>query len=115
MGQFRHLTNQEINEILTAYRGGEPKLSIARRFEIDNATVHYHIRKYEDAYILDGNVYALIKASVQHTCIHPSMQCAVCGVRRDTILRDERRQIAELKAQLAETQAQLDRARGIVE
>ena len=46
--------------------GGEPKLAIARRLEIDNSTVHYHINKIK--HLPPQQVVALIKP-----------ECGTCG------------------------------------
>jgi len=94
---FSHLSQVEIREIIVAHGNGEPKLQIAQRMGVDNSTVHYHIRKHDQAYPEQPNIYALIKTELRSACAHPSLKCALCGVSKDHIKREERNIIAKLR------------------
>lgn len=94
------LSKENIREIIAEHQKGVPTAHIAEQFHVDRSTISYHIEKLESAFVLDGNVYSLIKAETQHQCIHPSMKCSVCGVFHDTILREERQLISDLRVKL---------------
>lgn len=113
--RFCHLSQTEIRDIITSHQSGEPKLSIARRLAIDNSTVHYHIRKFEQSYPEQGGVYALIRSNLRMECQHPSYKCLVCGKAQDAIQGEERRLIRELTARLAVANERLKRAGYVVE
>ncbi|MER0170343.1 MAG: hypothetical protein DU489_07015 [Nitrosomonas sp.] len=82
--------------------------NIAKDHSVDNATIRYHVKQFEQIYGSTEKVYLLIK-SVQKTCNHPSSKCLVCGVATDTTHRQELEQISQLKTKLAEVKAILAR------
>lgn len=95
------LSKEQIREIVTSFNSGEGAAQIARRFNIDRSTVTYHVTKYEEANAFGTSFYSSIKVTTQHECIHPSVKCAVCGLRKDTLIRKERIRIRELEAEIA--------------
>jgi len=99
------LSKDSIREIIVAFKEGESQAAIARRHQIDDSTVRYHVDKFETSYLHGSGVYSLIKADVQHECIHPSTVCSVCGKRHDTLMREERLKIRELEQRLARFKA----------
>lgn len=106
MKHFRHLKKTEIREIYAGFLSREPKLSIARRLNIDNSTVHYHLRKIQ--HLPDTELIALITPTCQR-CQHTSFKCLVCGTASDNIKSEEfqtirslREEVQGLKLQLAQ-------------
>lgn len=104
---FRHLKQSEIREIVAAAHRGETQTSIARRFEIDRSTVHYHLQQYERAFPEQQSAYAVIKIEVRKTCLHPSARCTVCQIMWDKIRREETETIRVLRAKLEDANSRL--------
>jgi hypothetical protein len=115
MRTFRHLTTAEISDIILSFIQGETKAGLARRFNIDHSTVHYHVAKYERSYPEQGGVYAVIKMQAKKVCQHPSSKCLVCGEMWDQIRRAERAKIERLTKELARAQEGLRLAGMLVE
>lgn len=110
MKHFKHLSSTNIREIIDLHIKGEPKLQIARKMGVDNATVHYHINKYKDSMAdpEDGDVYTLVKIQAKFECIHPSLKCSCCGKLVDHIRREERQKILELEKTIKNLQSGAD-------
>lgn len=108
MRQFKHLSSTTIRSIYVGYLGGEPKLAIARRLEIDNSTVHYHINKIK--HLPQQQVVALIRPECG-TCSqgHTSFKCLVCGKGHDNIKNEEFQLIRQQRAEIAELKKRLSR------
>lgn len=102
MKHFKHLSSTSIREIIDLHVKGEPKLQIAKRMGVDNATVHYHIRKFKESIgdPEEGDVYTLVKIQVKAECIHPSLKCSCCGKFVDQIRREDRMKILNLEQQI---------------
>jgi len=108
--QFTHLSQVEIRDIVTSYyTNGEAQNVIASRLGIDHSTVHYHIRKYNNALPEESNVYSLVKISMKRTCTHPSLKCHLCGSLQDNLLTVEKRTIADLTAKLQVANERLEK------
>lgn len=105
--QSRHLGQREISEIIVSYHGGESQAAIARRFNIDHSTVHYHLRKYEESYPEQGGVYAFIKTDIKQVCLHPSKRCTCCGEMWDELNRKEKDEIRSLTERLKRANSKL--------
>ena len=108
--RFNHLDRVMIQNIITSYHDGEAKAAIAKRLGIDNATVHYHINKYERTYPEQGNVYSLVKVEFKRVCTHPSLRCSLCGYHVDMIHRRELETIAALTSKLEDARSRLRQA-----
>jgi hypothetical protein len=93
MIHFRQLTADKKREIYVGFLAGEPKLRIARRLNIDNATVHYHINKIK--YMPKVQIYALIAPKCANG--HTAFKCLVCGVLADNIKSVEFQEIIRLQ------------------
>jgi hypothetical protein len=106
----RHLSREEIWDIIRSSQAGESKGSIARRHDVDHSTVIYHLDKYHRAYPEESSVYAVIKVQARKTCTHPSAKCTLCGRMEDKIKREERRLIRELTERLARANKRLTAA-----
>ena len=106
MRQFKHLSNTTIRSIYVGYLGGEPKLAIARRLEIDNSTVHYHINKIK--HLPPQQVVALIKPECG-TCGqgHTAFKCLVCGKAHDNIKNEEFQLVRRYRTEIAELRQRL--------
>lgn len=103
MRHFKQLSDAQIRQIYVAYLSGEPKLAIARRFNIDNSTVHYHVNKINGGG--RGPVYALI--APQCAKGHTSFKCLVCGKAHDNIMSEEFQEIIRLRRRVQELESQL--------
>lgn len=103
MRHFKQLSDAQIRQIYVAYLSGEPKLAIARRFNIDNSTVHYHVNKINGGG--RGPVYALI--APQCAKGHTSFKCLVCGKAHDNIMSEEFQLIIRLKLRIQQLEQQL--------
>jgi hypothetical protein len=103
MRSFRHLTSKEIREIHVGFLAGEPKLVIARRLQIDNSTVHYHINKVKD--LPRSHLVSLVapKCSKGHT----AFKCLVCGKSFDNIKSEEFQEIKRLRDRVRYLESQL--------
>lgn len=113
MRHFRHLTKDEITDIIISFTSGrENKAALARRYTVHHTTIGYHLGKYREAYPEDGGIYAYLKVRVRRECLHPSGRCTVCGEMWDKLERIERRTIRRLGKKLAEATERL-RAAGI--
>ena len=115
MRTFRHLTSDEISDIILSFNEGESKASLARRFNIDHSTIHYHLKKYERSYPEQGGIYAFLKVRVKKVCTHPSSRCTLCGEMWDQIMRAERDENARLTRELKKAQELLGTAGMLVE
>lgn len=101
MRTFRHLTKDEITDIIVSFTGGkETKADLARRYAVDHSTIIYHLDKYKTAYPEQGGIYAFIKVKVRRECLHPSGRCTICGEMWDKLERLERSIIRKLKKDL---------------
>ena len=85
MRHFTHLTDVKLKEIYAGFLAEEPKLRIAKRLNIDNSTVHYHINKVKD--LPRSHVIALIAPQCGDG--HTAFKCLVCGKAHDNIKSDE--------------------------
>lgn len=96
MRKFKHLSGDTKRSIYVGYLSNEPKLQIAKRLNIDNATVHYHINKIKN--LTDSQVYALIKPYCE-PCQegHTSFKCLVCGKAHDNVMSDEFQELRRLR------------------
>jgi len=102
MRHFRHLTKDEITDIIVSFTGGrESKADLARRYEVDHSTIIYHLDKYQAAYPEQGGIYAYMKIKARRECIHPSGRCTLCGEMWDKLERQERATIRRLTKELA--------------
>jgi len=110
MRHFRHLSKDEIMEIVLQSHKGVPSDVLAARFQCDRSTITYHVRKYEAAYEEQESAYAIIKSRIKKVCLHPSSKCTLCGVMKDELYRNEWRRIEELTAQLEDANRKLRRA-----
>lgn len=111
MRHFRHLTKDEITDIIVSYTSGKDnKASLARRFNVDHSTIIYHLDKYETAYPEQGGIYAYMKVRVRRECLHPSGRCTICGEMWDKLERQERAKIRTLTKQLAAATGRLEAA-----
>lgn len=106
---FTHLSQVEIRDIVSSFYNGEAKHSIAQRLQIDNSTVHYHIRKYERSFVEQSTVYAVVKSDFRKVCNHPSVKCSLCGKYHDTFRREEQQKICELETENERLRQQLER------
>ena len=104
MRHFKQLTNEKLREIYVGFLSAEPKLRIAKRLQIDNSTVHYHINKVKD--LPRSNVIALI--APQCASGHTSFKCLVCGKGHDNIKNDEFQEIIRLRKRVAQLEEQLN-------
>lgn len=105
MRQFRHLSASTIKEIYVGYLTEEPKLQIANRLQIDNATVHYHLRKIK--HLTRNDVIALVAPKCGNG--HTAFKCLVCGKGHDNIMSEEYQSIARLRRRVRELETQLSR------
>jgi transposase-like protein len=112
---FRHLTTAEISDIVLSFNQGVSKAELARRYDIDHSTIHYHIAKYERSYPEQGGIYAVIKVGVKRVCQHPSSRCTVCGDMWDQILHAEREENDRLKRELKKAHKVIELAGLLVE
>lgn len=108
MRQFKHLSSETIRSIYVGYLSSEPKLAIARRLEIDNSTVHYHINKIK--HLTEREVVQLITPR----CLgcadgHKSFKCLVCGKGQDNIRSEEYQTIKRLREEVVALQTRLAR------
>lgn len=101
MRQFKHLSSEKKRSIIVGFLADEPKLSIARRLEIDNSTVHYHINKIK--HLSEPEIIQLIAPKCAGCGDgHPSFKCLVCGTAHDNIKSEEFHEIRRLRAANAE-------------
>lgn len=100
--EFRHLDKNEIKDIIVMHQQGVPKLQIAKKYKIDNSTVHYHVNKYMEVVgeNEDPSFYAVIKSSFRYECKHPSLKCTVCGKANDNIHSEQSVTIRTLREEL---------------
>lgn len=107
MRTFRHLTRDEIADIIACHTGGETQASLALRFEVDHSTINYHVKRYRQAYPEGGGIYAAIKTQARKICIHPSGRCTLCGEMWDELRRQERDIIERLTKALSTANSRL--------
>lgn len=88
----RRLTEGDIVGIITLFIAGIKKYEIARRYGVDNATVHYQLNKnqilinrykHRPHILMDEDFDSWFKRQHQAFCDHPSFRCGVCGVNQD--------------------------------
>lgn len=106
MRQFTHLSSEKVRSIYVGYLSGEPKLAIARRLEIANSTVHYHINEVK--HLTEREITQLITPR----CLgcddgHKSFKCLVCSKAHDNIKSEEFQIIKSLRLQVADLSARL--------
>ena len=108
MRQFKHLSSEAKRSIYVGYVSNEPKLAIARRLSIDNATVHYHINKIK--HLSEREIVQLITPPCPHCDAgHTSFKCLVCGRAHDNIKNEEFQTIKRLRMEVASLQARLSK------
>lgn len=99
----KRLSPTSIRSIYVGYFSGEPKIAIARRLDINHATVHYHLKKIE--HLDETKVYALLAPPCGEG--HTSFKCVVCGRAHDNIMSEEFQEIRRLRSQIAALKHQL--------
>jgi hypothetical protein len=108
MRQFKHLSSETRRSIYVGYVSNEPKLAIARRLSIDNATVHYHINKIK--HLSEREIIQLITPPCPHCDAgHTSFKCLVCGRAHDNIKCEEFQTIKRLRIEVADLKSRLER------
>lgn len=111
MRTFRHLTKDQITDIIVSFTSGQAtKAELARRYTVDHSTIIYHLEKYQAAYPEEGGIYSFMKVKVRRECLHPSGRCTLCGEMWDKLERQERATIRRLTKQLAEASHRLEAA-----
>jgi hypothetical protein len=103
MRRFQQLNDTQIRDIYAGFLSGTPKLAIAKRLNIDNSTVHYHINKVKD--YPTERIVALIAPKCGRG--HTFFKCGVCGKSFDNIKHDEFQAIARLSQRVRDLEYQL--------
>lgn len=104
--QFRHLSSEQRRSIIVGYLANEPKLAIARRLNIDNSTVHYHINKIK--HYSEPEIYQLIRPQCGPCETgHLSFKCLVCGTAHDNVKNEEFQELGRLRLEVKRLKARL--------
>jgi hypothetical protein len=112
--KFRQLSSETIRDIIAQHQLGTNDLEIASTFQVDKATVRYHIERFESTYGRT-NVYEVIVIRQPKPCQHPSLKCLLCGTAQDHIRRRELEIIKDLTSRLTKAEDILRRHDLLVE
>lgn len=101
------LGRDKINQIIVAVHQGEMRSAISKRFDVDRATIDYHVEQFEERYGSTAAIYSIIPVQ-KKACCHPSLKCLVCGKAQDNLRREELEKITKLERALNAANTRLE-------